>query len=73
MSVDELRKLAAMGADAVGMLILMWCELEIDDPNGRHTFQQARERWGSVIKRILTQTDITIGEDLLASLGDEDD
>lgn len=71
--VEELRKLAAMGADAVGMLILMWCEMEIDDPSGRHSFKQARDRWGAVIKKVLTDTDITIGEDLLASLDDEDD
>lgn len=73
MSVDDLRKLAAVGADAVGMLILMWCEMEIDDPHGRHSFKQARERWGGVIKSILSGTDITIGEDLLASLEDDDE
>jgi hypothetical protein len=73
MPLEELRKLAAIGADAVGMLILMWCEMEIDDPKGRHTFKQAREQWGSLIKNILTGTDITIGEDLLASLDDEAD
>ena len=73
MSIDELRGLAAMGADAVGMLILMWCEMEIDDPHGRHTLKQARERWGSFIKDILTDTEITIGEDLLGSLDDDDD
>jgi Histidine kinase-, DNA gyrase B-, and HSP90-like ATPase len=73
MSIEELRALAAMGADAVGMLILMWCEMEIDDPNGRHTLKQARERWGSFIKSILADTDITIGEDLLATFDDDDD
>ncbi len=69
----ELRKLAAIGADAVGMLILMWCEMEIDDPNGRHTFKETRERWGGLIKSLLTQTDISIGDDLLSSLDDETD
>lgn len=73
MSVDNLRKLAAIGADAVGMLILMWCEMEIDDPASRNTYKQTRERWGGVIQRILNGTDITIGEDLLATLDDEDD
>lgn len=74
MSVEALRKLAAVGADVVGMLILMWCEMEIDDPNGRHTLKQARERWGGVIKNVLTKTEITIGvdEELLASLDEEE-
>lgn len=72
MSDEDLRKLAAVGADAVGMLILMWCEMEIDEPNGRHSFKETRERWGGMIKSILNGTDITIGEDLLASLDDED-
>jgi hypothetical protein len=72
-SLEGLRKLAAIGADAVGMLILMWCEMEIDDPNGRHTLKQTRERWGAVIKNILTNTDIMIDEELLASLDDKDD
>lgn len=69
----QLRKLAAVGADAVGMLILMWCMMEIDDPDGRHTYKQARERWGSEIKNILSKTDISIGDDLLATLDDESD
>jgi hypothetical protein len=72
MSLEDLRKLAAVGADAVGMLILMWCEMEIDEPSGRHSFKETRERWGGMIKSILNGTDITIGEDLLASLDDEE-
>jgi hypothetical protein len=73
MSGEELRKLAAVGADAVGMLILMWCEMEIDEqPGARHSFKETRERWGGMIKDILNGTDISIGEDLLASLDDDD-
>jgi len=74
MPQDDLRKLAAVGADAVGMLILMWCEMEIDDSsNSRYTFKEIREKWGHVIKKVLIGTDLAIGEDLLSSLEDSDE